>query len=819
MAVYKAGRAVASLKYSLAARFMDEIVKDFLIESKENLDRLDQELVKLEADPSSKELLSSIFRTIHTIKGTCSFLGFTKLEKLSHAGESLLARLRDGELSLTPEVTSGLLAMVDAIRLMLAAIQETEHDGSEDHAPLIARLADLRNPPASASKPLLPVDSSAAPVTPPTSSSADSENAKPVPETSAVPAVLEEELADPSKLGGLLLQRGLVTPKDLAQALHQQEIGRKRLGEILIEQGAAHPEDILAAQRALESRNPEAAVETIRVGVSLLDRLMNLVGELVLARNRFLQLRNRLQDTAFLSLSQHINLITSELQAEVMKTRMQPISNVWNKFPRTVRDLARNCGKEVRLEMEGQDTELDRTIIETVRDPMTHLVRNAIDHGIELPEIRKQVGKQPQGLLKLRAFHEGGHVHIEVTDDGAGLNRSRIREKAIERSLVSRQQADRMSDREIFELIFLPGFSTAEKVTNVSGRGVGMDVVKTKVEKIGGTVDVHSAEGKGTTIRIQIPLTLAIIPALLVTSGGERFAIPQVSLLELVRLETGKAIESVHGAAVYRLRGRLLPLVYLNSELGLVAHPLPETADAAVSIVVVQAHGREFGLVVDEILDSEEIVVKPVGKQLSKITAYSGVTILGDGHVTLILDIPGLARRARIISGSQDTSQKTNHPEATVVTGSQAFLIVESGSRRRMAIPLPLITRLEEFPVSSIELAGRHEVTQYGGKVMPIVRLSRVLSTGGPASTVAVPDDLLQVVVCSESGRSLGLVVDRIVDIVNETLTIEPPGQRAGVLGSSIIQRRITELLDVPALIYEVPASASEPAATAEKGV
>jgi len=798
---------------------MDEIVKDFLIESKENLDRLDQELVKLEADPSSKELLASIFRTIHTIKGTCSFLGFAKLEKLTHTAESLLARLRDGELSLTPEVTSGLLAAVDAIRLMLAAIQETEHDGGEDYTPLIARLADLQNPPASASEPPLPTGLPAAPVPLATSSPADSENAKPVQEASAVPPVLDEDLADPSKLGGLLLQRGLVTPRDLAQALHQQEIGRKRLGEILIEQGAAHPEDILAAQRALESRNPEAAVETIRVGVTLLDRLMNLVGELVLARNQFLQLRNRVQDTAFLPLSQRINLITSELQAEVMKTRMQPISNVWNKFPRTVRDLARNCGKDVRLEMEGQDTELDRTIIETVKDPMTHLVRNAIDHGIELPEIRKQAGKQPQGLLMLRAFHEGGHVHIEVTDDGAGLNRSRICEKAIERSLVSRQQADRMSDREIFELIFLPGFSTAEKVTNVSGRGVGMDVVKTKVEKIGGTVDVHSAEGKGTTIRIQIPLTLAIIPALLVTSGSERFAIPQVSLLELVRLETGKAIEIVHGAAVYRLRGRLLPLVYLNSELGLVTHPLPETSDTAVSIVVVQAHGYEFGLVVDGILDSEEIVVKPLGKQLKKISTYSGVTILGDGHVTLILDIPGLARRARIISESQEPSKIGKVPEGMVVTASQSLLIVENGSRGRMAIPLSLITRLEEFPASTIELVGRHEVTQYGGKVMPIVRLSRILSKGGPPSTAANNDDPVQVVVCSESGRSLGLVVDRIVDIVNEKLTIESPGQRGGVLGSSIIQRRVTELLDVVALMHDESPTVSEPEAPDRKGV
>ena len=801
---------------------MDEIVKDFLIESKENLDRLDQELVKLEADPSSKELLSSIFRTIHTIKGTCSFLGFARLEKLSHAGESLLARLRDGELSLTAEVTSGLLAMVDAIRGMLAAIQETEQDGNEDYAPLIARLDDLQNLRAPAGETPAAIDR-CAPSAPTSSSTAPTSAA--TPPSKAKPdqhpvAVIDEELADPSKLGGLLLQRGLVTPNDLAQALHQQEIGRKRLGEILIEQGAAHPEDILAAQRALESRNPEAAVETIRVGVTLLDRLMNLVGELVLARNQLSQLRNRVQDAAFPCVWQRINLITGELQAEVMKTRMQPISNVWNKFPRTVRDLARNCGKDVHLEMEGQDTELDRTIIESIKDPMTHLVRNAIDHGIELPEVRRQAGKQTSGVLTLRAFHEGGHVHIEVADDGSGLNRQRIRGKAIERGLVSAQAAERLSDREIFQLIFLPGFSTAEKVTNVSGRGVGMDVVKTKVEKIGGTVEVQSAEGKGTTIKIKIPLTLAIIPALLVASGGERFAIPQVSLLELVRLETGKEIEMVHGAPIYRLRGRLLPLLYLNSQLRLLPNHLSESANSAVNIVVVQAHGCEFGLVVDEILDSEEIVVKPVGKQLKKINSYSGATILGDGRVALILDIPGLARNARILSESQkrpQISDKADLYEATGVTARQSLLVVEDGTRARAAIPLPLVTRLEEFPASSIEHAGSQEVTQYNGKVMPLVRLSRMLSTGGPEWALAVPHDPVQVVVCSESGRSLGLVVDRIVDIVNDKLTIDSPGQRTGVLGSSIIQRRITELLDVPALLRDACSSAADPGATAQE--
>jgi two-component system chemotaxis sensor kinase CheA len=397
-----------------------------------------------------------------------------------------------------------------------------------------------------------------------------------------------------------------------------------------------------AATQTQESRR-ESGVETVRVGVTLLDKLMNLVGELVLARNQLLQFSNTAQDAGFHAVSQRMNLIATELQEDVMKTRMQPIGNVWNKFPRTVRDLAHGCGKEVRLEMVGQDTELDRTIIEAIKDPLTHLVRNSMDHGIETPEARRQAGKDATGVLTLRAFHEGGQVNIEISDDGAGLNVDRIRKKAVERGLTSAEQAARMPDRDVFNLIFLPGFSTAETVTNVSGRGVGMDVVKTNVEKIGGTVDVQSAAGKGTTVRVKIPLTLAIIPALVVRCSGERFAILQISLTEMVRLESGKAIEMVHGAPVYRLRGQLLPLVFLSHTLnaqqkregaGKIENlPLEiekkEIALQNVNIVVLQAEGRQFGLVVDDILDTEEIVVKPLGKQLKGISAYSGATIMG----------------------------------------------------------------------------------------------------------------------------------------------------------------------------------------------
>jgi two-component system chemotaxis sensor kinase CheA len=783
---------------------MDDIVKDFLIESTENLDRLDQELVKLESSPSSKELLASIFRTIHTIKGSCGFLGFARLEKLAHSGENLLSRLRDGKLTLTAEMTSGLLAMVDAVRQMLASIQSSGQDGEEDYAALIEHLASLqRQDNSSAPDAALSIDDPhlASGKTPgqesphPTAPSANSSG---------------EQLADPAKIGGVLLERGQVRPEDLAAALEQQEIGRKRLGEILVDRGAVHLEDVVAAQKAVEARNPDAAVETIRVGVNLLDRLMNLVGELVLARNQLLQFSSTRQDAGFQAVSQRMNLIATELQEEVMKTRMQPIGNVWDKFPRTVRDLGLSCGKDVRLEMEGRDTELDRTIIEAIKDPLTHLVRNSIDHGIEPPATRQQAGKDPAGILKLRAFHEGGQVNIEVSDDGVGLNAELIRQKAIERGLVSAQHASRMSDRDIFNLIFLPGFSTAEKVTNVSGRGVGMDVVKTNVEKIGGTVDIQSTPGKGTTVKIKIPLTLAIIPALMVISGRERFAIPQVSLLELVRMdggESGKGIEMVHGAPVYRLRGRLLPLVYLNRELQLSgSHSDKHAEDSASNIVVVQADGHEFGLVVDEITDTEEIVVKPLGQQLKGITAYSGTTIMGDGRVALILDILGLAQRAQVISARDSALAEKNKTaaRADAVTDHQTLLVVQCGDKGRIAIPLSLVARLEEFPLSAVEMAGSQEVMQYRGQIMPLLRLSRVVAGAVATAPNAAGDGRLQVVVYSEAGRSVGLIVDRIVDIVDEKLVVQTPAERQGVLGSSVIQKRVTDLLDVPKVVRSV---------------
>jgi len=746
-----------------------DIVKDFLIESHENLDRLDRELVELEKNPANKGALASIFRTIHTIKGTCGFLRFNKLEKLTHVGENLLSRLRDGALTLTPEITTALLDTVDAVRQMLDHIERDGSEGERNDGPLIDTLTTLQQ----------------------------------------VPATQASEQTRPS-IGEILMERAGVSQEVILQAAEKQKKGDPRhLGEILVEQKAVRPSDVVEALRIQQSSRASGGVldSSVRVDVHLLDKLMNLVGELVLARNQVLQYGKKIKDRNFMAASQRLNLITTELQEGVMKTRMQPIGNIWGQFPRTVRDVALACGKQVVIEMEGKETELDKTIIEAIKDPLTHLVRNSVDHGIESPEARARAGKDATGRVMLRASHEGGQVHIEICDDGAGLDSERIRQKAVGKGLVSAEQAIRMTDRDIVNLIFMPGFSTAEKVSKVSGRGVGMDVVRTNIEKIGGTVDVQSRPGLGTTVHMRIPLTLAIIPALIVTGGSERYAIPQVCLLELVHLEAEQAasrIERVHGALVHRLRGRLLPLVFLEQALG-AEQSRAADRKGAVNIVVLQANDQQFGLVVDEIKDTEEIVVKPLGRQLKGVSAFAGATIMGDGKVALILDPVGLAQRARVIGGAAQRIVKEQERTAEEKAGGnrQTLLLFQIGQSGRMAVPLSLVARLEEFPRSAVERSGSQEVVQYRGRIMPLVNISAAvevseLAEEGAGSPAHSP---LQVLVHSESGRSVGLVVDRILDIVEEEILVEKVGQRRGVLGSAVVQKRVTDLLDIHELL------------------
>jgi len=745
---------------------MDDIVKEFLVESSEGLDGLDQSLVALEQAPGDRELLAGIFRCIHTIKGTSGFLGFGRLESVTHVGESLLSDLRDGKKTLTPEITNALLQLVDAVRSMLAAIESTGADGSEDFAGLVATLERLQQGRSDAAAPAGEAKPSRSRRTAP-ARVVNADSAAPVAEASPVPSPQP--------------------PPPVAAAP--------------VPSGAP----VASASDPGENRGPSASDSNIRVDVDLLDRLMNLVGELVLARNQILQYTAAKEDPAFLATTQRLNLITTELQEGVMKTRMQPIGNVWSKFPRVVRDLAQACGKQVRIEMDGKDTELDKTIIEAIKDPLTHIVRNAIDHGMESPEARTRAGKPAEGCLHLRAYHEGGQVNIEISDDGAGISVERIRAKALERAVISAEQASRMSEREMINLIFAPGFSTAEQVSNISGRGVGMDVVRTNIERIGGSVDVQSVLGRGTTLKIRIPLTLAIIPALLVAADGDCYAIPQVSLLELVRLEgdeVARGVEEVHGARVYRLRGRLLPLVSLAQTLGrretfwAAGRPTGEV----VYIVVLQAGEWTFGLVVDAVHDTEEIVVKPLGKQLKGIAAYAGATIMGDGRVALILDVAGVAQKAAGVVEGRRSLEREEVAARAESAQMQMLLLFRLGPDRRMAIPLSMVARLEEFTPDLVERSGEHRVVQYRGGLLPLLSVTELLG-GQPAAPVSGGSEPLRVVVYDHDGHQVGLVVENIIDIVHEGIVVRRRQRPGAIHGTAVIQQRVTDLIDVRALI------------------
>src|ERR1039458_3671900 len=710
----------------------EEIIREFLVESHENLSRLDQELVELEKRPKDAALLASIFRTIHTIKGTCGFLSFSTLESITHQAESLLSQLRDRERELTSPLVSLILETVDATRKVLASIEATGEEGPDRFEDLTERLR-----------------------------------------------VAAQWTATPESLPSTSQPAPGILPSSLAK-----------------------PPDDNGVCESPESKKPEeettkssaAADANIRVGVGLLDKLMDLVGELVLTRNQILQFNSEREDAALNATSQRLNLITSELQEGVMKTRMQPIGMVWNTLPRVLRDMAVSLGKQIRLEMDGADTELDRTIIEAIKDPLLHLVRNSCDHGIEAPEIRVQAGKPAQGRLSLRAYHEGGQVNIEIGDDGAGIDVARVKQKAIEKGLLRSEQVEKLSDREVLNLIFQPGFSTAQVITNVSGRGVGMDVVKSNIEKIGGVVDIFSRPGEGTTVKLKIPLTLAIIPGLVITSGGERFVIPQVSLLELVRLEgdsSEKRIEYVQGTPVYRRRGSLLPIAHLNQVLGLKSAERAE----AVSMVVLQAEDRQFGLVVDGINDTQEIVVKPLGKQLKGLTVYAGATIMGDGRVALILDVLGIGQCSGVLAEFRDQTRAAVEQKTQSGIEQQRLLLFRAGSFERLAVPLSLVARLEEFPQSSIEHAGGGQVVQYRNRILPLVSLRAVLDSdaGGQDETA----DPVQVIVFNDGERSLGVVVDQILDVAEDAVTVRQKTSRKGLLGSAVVGKQVADFLDL----------------------
>ena len=725
---------------------MDDLLADFLTETNENLAELDLALVTLEQTPDDADTLSKIFRLVHTIKGTCGFLGLPRLERVAHAAESVLGKVRDGALAVTPDLVSQVLIALDRIKAIVAELGATGNEPAGDDAALIATLERVAAGETIAGE---PVDE--------TPAGADAAGA-----VSAYPAPVEPQEPDDA-------------PAD----------------EPVVEAVQAGPVPVPAA--TAPSAGAAAGPQTIRVTVDVLEDLMTLVSELVLTRNQLLQLARTQENSGFTVPLQRLSHITSDLQEGVMKTRMQPIGNAWNKLPRLVRDLARETGKKIELTMLGADTELDRQVLELIKDPLTHMVRNSADHGLEKPDRRRTAGKPETGRITLNAFHEGGHIIIEVADDGAGLPVDRIRAKVLANGLAAEADLVGMSDTQVQRFIFRAGFSTAAVVTAVSGRGVGMDVVKTNIEKIGGTIDLKSVAGQGTTFFIKIPLTLAIVSALIVEAGGERFAIPQISVVELVRAHRRKGeanasesvIEHINNTPVLRLRDRLLPLVSLTELLALDA---PVQADADATIVIAQVGANMLGIIVDRVFDTEEIVVKPVAPILRDITMFSGNTILGDGSVIMILDPNGIARATGAGGTSGDNRATAASPLEGFRSGERsAMLLFRAGDQQIMAVPLGLVARLEDIPRDKIEISCGAPVTQYRGKLMPLVALSGAFDPERPHHPVLV---------FADRDRSMGLMVDEIVDVVEDRLEIELSGARPGLLGTAVISGRATDVID-----------------------
>ncbi len=737
---------------------MDDLLADFLTETTENLTELDVALVRLERTPDDAGTLSLIFRLVHTIKGTCGFLGLPRLERVAHAAENVLGKVRDGVLVVTPDVVSHVLTALDRIKLILAGLAATEAEPSGDDSELIAALDRAASGMATAPAPLPPL---APPQAPPQASAPVT--TAPAPEPIRAEARPIEPPEEPS-------EEALAAPAPAEPAAAGTQAGNPMGAPT----GA--PAEAVPAQ------------QTIRVTVDVLEDLMTLVSELVLTRNQLLQLARTQESSTFAVPLQRLSHITSDLQEGVMKTRMQPIGNAWNKLPRIVRDLARDMGKKIELVMHGAETELDRQVLELIKDPLTHMVRNSGDHGLETPAERRAAGKPEIGHITLNAYHEGGHIIIEIADDGRGLAVERIKAKALANGLATEAELATMTDAQLHRFIFRAGFSTAATVTAVSGRGVGMDVVKTNIERIGGSVDLKSVPGQGSTFTIKIPLTLAIVSALIVESGGERFAIPQISVVELVRAKRGGAgdtaadaradgaaetsvdrkrdaarqdgvaetvIERINDTPVLRLRDRLLPLINLNDLLRLGEK---SREDEAAHVVVAQVGASMLGIIVDRVFDTEEIVVKPVAPILRHITMFSGNTILGDGSVIMILDTNGIARATGI--GASGESKARTAGAASSGTGSEAtrsgektaMLLFRAAGNSLMAVPLGLIARREDIPREKIESSCGQPVTQYRGKLMPLVSL------GEPSD----PDRTHQpVLVFADRERSMGWCVGR----------------------------------------------------------
>ena len=545
----------------------------------------------------------------------------------------------------------------------------------------------------------------------------------------------------------------------------------------------------------------DAANQSIRVNINVLENLMQMVSELVLTRNQLMQIVRTKEDKEFMTPLQQLSHITTELQEGVMKTRMQPIGNAWSKFPRLIRDLSMELGKKIDLQMKGADTELDRQLLEVIKDPLTHMVRNSCDHGLETPAERLAAGKPEMGTVVLSAYHEGGHIIIEIVDDGRGINIERVKQKALSSGVATQAELDGMSEKQIAQFIFAAGFSTAEKVTAVSGRGVGMDVVRTNIQKIGGAIDLDSTWGKGSKVAIKIPLTLAIVSVLIVEARNQKFAIPQINVLELVRVAPGSALsmETINEALVLRLRDKLLPLGVLSRMLGHETN-YAELMKKDMYIAVCKVGAYDFGIVVDRVYDTEEIVVKPVAEILKTLALYSGNTILGDGSVIMILDPNGLAKAI----GNMEVVERADAAASQKITMTESdklvsFLLFTLGKGAPKAVPLELVSRLEEIDVKSIEIADDYPVVQYRGDLMRLITLG---------DSYAMPDSgVVEVIVFSYDKKVIGLVVSEIIDIVHAPFDIKIASRESkehGYLGSMVIAGKTTDIVDVAHILSDL---------------
>jgi two-component system chemotaxis sensor kinase CheA len=741
---------------------MDELLGEFLTETYENIASLDNDIVSLEQDPDNMQLLSHIFRSMHTIKGTCGFIGLPRLEKIAHSGENILGKIRDRELAVSPETVSAVLECLDRIKYILAELESHQKEPEGDDSELIEKLTIV------ASGASAPITYNAHVQTEDKNEiSHIDENSNDLPESD-----IDEYSSDISK----------ETEADQIESLENMDVSPQAKPAI---ETPATQKTVNVNQDETASGGDNMANKSIRVGVAVLENLMNMVSEMVLTRNQLMQMLRKVQDSEFEAPLQRLNHITSELQDAVMKTRMQPIGSAWSKLPRLVRDLSRDLGKKIDLKMVGEETELDRQVLELIRDPLTHMVRNSGDHGIERPQDRLAAGKPETGTILLKAYHEGGHINIEIGDDGQGLNTEKIKDKAIRLGLTSEIDAENMSEHEIRQFIFKPGFSTAAQVTNVSGRGVGMDVVRTNIEKIGGTVDLDSTQGKGSRFRIKIPLTLAIVSALILKAGGERFAIPQIGILELVRItpESELRIEVLNNSKILRLRERLLPLISLTDLL-----KLPAEDNFEQFIIVAQVGSYTFGIIVDQVFETQEIVVKPVAPILSSNPMFSGNTILGDGSVVMILDPNGIASAIGKINMEDIKNNSAETAEALKNGDQMAMLIFKAGDHASKAVPLSLISRLEEIPVKNIEWADDAHVVQYRDRLMPLVTVNnqqKLKETGKQPVLVFANDD-----------QFLGLLVEEIIDIVMTPFDLKIKSHGHGIYGSTVIDGHTIDVID-----------------------